>query len=158
MFQDGKQIAEKTIRVNDPLTVGGYTFHQNGFGPAPDVVIRDAEGRPLWTGPIPMTDAAAGFPFAEFAVPGRDVGAPAAPPAPRTGPACCSCCRSAPSGEPRRVAERSPGLEPLALARGESGDAEGTDFSVELRGFGEFTLLIAKRDPGQGIVWAAFGA
>ena len=45
VYQDGKQIADKTIRVNDPLTVGGYTFHQNGFGPAPDVVIRDADGR-----------------------------------------------------------------------------------------------------------------
>ena len=49
------------------------------------------------------------------------------------------------------------GLEPLALVRGESATSEGTDFSVELRSFGEFTLLIAKRDPGQGIVWAAFG-
>ena len=29
------EIARKTIRVNDPLSVGGYTFHQNGFGPAP---------------------------------------------------------------------------------------------------------------------------
>ena len=73
VYRDGQQVAEKTIRVNDPLTVDGYTFHQNGFGPAPDVVIRDAAGRPLWTGPIPMTDEAAGFPFAEFAVPGRDV-------------------------------------------------------------------------------------
>ena len=42
VYQDGRQIADKMIRVNDPLTVGGYTFHQNGFGPAPDVVIRDA--------------------------------------------------------------------------------------------------------------------
>ena len=33
------------------------------------------------------------------------------------------------------------GLEPLALTVGESGTSEGTDFSVELRGFGEFTLL-----------------
>ena len=66
-------MADKTIRVNDPLTVGGYTFHQNGFGPAPDVVIRDQAGKPLWTGPIAMTDSAAGFPLAEFAVPGRDV-------------------------------------------------------------------------------------
>ena len=73
VYQEGRQIAEKTIRVNDPLEVAGYTFHQNGFGPAPDVVIRDADGRPLWTGPIPMTDEAAGSPFAEFAVPGREV-------------------------------------------------------------------------------------
>ncbi len=73
VYQDGKQVADKTIRVNDPLTIGGYTFHQNGFGPAPDVVIRDQAGKPLWTGPVPMTDSAAGFPLTEMAVPGRDV-------------------------------------------------------------------------------------
>jgi cytochrome c biogenesis protein ResB len=49
------------------------------------------------------------------------------------------------------------GLEPLALTRGESDTAAGTDFSVELRGFQDFTLLIAKRDPGQGLVWLAAG-
>lgn len=157
VYQDGRQIAEKVIRVNDPLAVGGYTFHQNGFGPAPDVVIRDAAGRPLWTGPIPMTDAAAGLPFTEFAVPGRDVvlqlllqrasdGA---------GVVLVLPFRAAgtnPDGTPAVI-----GLEPLALTRGESGTSAGTDFSVELRGFSEFTLLIAKRDPGQGLVWIAFG-
>jgi cytochrome c biogenesis protein len=35
VFRDGEQVARKTIRVNDPLAVDGYTFHQNGFGPAP---------------------------------------------------------------------------------------------------------------------------
>ncbi len=73
VYQDGRRIADKVIRVNDPLTVDGYTFHQNGFGPAPDVLIRDQAGQPLWSGPIPMTDQAAGFPFTEFAVPGRAV-------------------------------------------------------------------------------------
>jgi cytochrome c biogenesis protein len=33
---------------------------------------------------------------------------------------------------------------------------EGLDMTVELRGFSEYTLLIAKRDPGAAIVWAAF--
>ena len=51
-----QEIARKTIRVNDPLSVGGYTFHQNGFGPAPHLVIRDAGGRPLWDAQVPMTD------------------------------------------------------------------------------------------------------
>jgi cytochrome c biogenesis protein len=157
VYRDGRQVAEKTIRVNDPLEVDGYTFHQNGFGPAPDVEIRDAEGRPLWTGPIPMTDQAAGFPFAEFAVPGRDValqlllqrgsdgaGVLLVVPFEATG--------TKPDGSPVIQA-----LQPLALVRGESGTSAGTDFSVELRGFGEFTLLIAKRDPGAPIVWTAFG-
>ena len=44
VYQDGQEIARKTIRVNDPLSVGGYTFHQNGFGPAPHLVVRDAAG------------------------------------------------------------------------------------------------------------------
>ena len=32
VFQNGMEIARKTIRVNDPLEVDGYSFHQNGFG------------------------------------------------------------------------------------------------------------------------------
>ena len=75
VFQGGTEIARKTIRVNDPLSIGGYTFHQNGFGPAPDIVIRDrATGDLLWSGPVPLTDAAGGFPFGITAVPGRDAG------------------------------------------------------------------------------------
>ncbi len=157
VYRDGQQIAEKVIRVNDPLEVGGYTFHQNGFGPAPDVAIRDEAGRLLWTGPIPMTDEAAGFPFAEFAVPGRDVvlqlllqrqpdgtGVMLALPFQAMG--------TNPDGTPRIV-----GLEPVALARGETANPDGTDFAIELRGFADYTLLIAKRDPGQGLVWIAFG-
>ena len=74
VFQDGREIARKTIRVNDPLAVGGYTFHQNGFGPAPHLVIRDAEGKPLWDAQVPMTDSARGSPYVTMAVPGRDFG------------------------------------------------------------------------------------
>src|SRR5262245_33701752 len=157
VYQDGKQIADKTIRVNDPLTVDGYTFHQNGFGPAPDVVIRDRAGKPLWTGPIPMTDQAAGLPFAEFAVPGRDVALQLLLQRQDDGTGILLALpfRSAgtnPDGSPQVV-----GLEPVALARGESASPAGTDFSIELRDFSAYTLLIAKKDPGQGIVWTAFG-
>jgi hypothetical protein len=49
------------------------------------------------------------------------------------------------------------GMEPLALTRGETRTSEGTDFSVDPRAFREKTLLIAKKDPGAAIVWAAFG-
>ena len=34
--------------------------------------------------------------------------------------------------------------------------SQGLDLSIGLTDFGEFTLLIAKRDPGQGLVWIAF--
>ncbi len=83
VFQDGREIARKTIRVNDPLAIAGYTFHQNGFGPAPYLVIRDTAGKPLWDAAVPMTDAAADSPYATLSVPGSGSRAPAAPDASR---------------------------------------------------------------------------
>ena len=158
VYQDGREIARKTIRVNDPLSVAGYTFHQNGFGPAPYLVVRDAEGRPLWDGAVPLTDAAAGSPYGIVAVPGRDLGLQL-------------LLRRAADGTgvvlvlPYRVVGTNPdgtpiaqNFTPLALAKGETGEARDVGLSVELRSVGEYTLLIAKRDPGQGLVWLAFAS
>jgi cytochrome c biogenesis protein len=157
VYQDGVEVARKTIRVNDPLAVAGYTFHQNGFGPAPDLVIRDAEGGLLWSGPVPLTDQAAGFPFGVLPVPGRDVGLQL-------------LLQRAADGRgillvlPYRIRGQQPDgspdveeLVPLAIARGETQTAPGIDFSVGLRGFSDFTILIAKRDPGLPLIWTAFG-
>ena len=47
---------------------------------------------------------------------------------------------------------------PSRSPAGESAAPDGTDFSLELRGFSDYTLLIAKKDPGQGIVWVAFAS
>jgi cytochrome c biogenesis protein ResB len=47
------------------------------------------------------------------------------------------------------------GVMPLQV--GQPYTLDNIDFSVELRSFADFTLLIAKRDPGQGLVWLAFG-
>jgi cytochrome c biogenesis protein len=157
VFRDGQEIARKTIRVNDPLAVGGYTFHQNGFGPAPDLVLRDARGEVLWSGPVALTDQAAGFPYGVLSVPGRDLGVRL-------------LLQRAEDGRgivlvlPYRIlgtnADGTPHVEdlvPMAIAAGETQTAPGIDFTVELRAFSDFTLLIAKRDPGQGLVWLAFG-
>jgi cytochrome c biogenesis protein len=157
VYQDGREIARKTIRVNDPLSVAGYTFHQNGFGPAPDIAIRDLQGRPLWVGPMPMTDEAAGFPLTEFTVPGRDVALQVLLQRAADGRGVILVLPFRVVGENADGSPRIEGLQPLALTRGESAVSAGTDFSVELRGFSDFTLLIAKKDPGQGLVWLAFG-
>jgi cytochrome c biogenesis protein len=157
VYQDGHQVADKVIRVNDPLEVDGYVFHQNGYGPAPDITIRDAAGKPLWTGPVPMTDTAAGFPFAEFAVPGRDVALQLLLQKSVAGAGVLlvlpfQAQGTNPDGTPNVV-----GLGPVALERGESAVPGGTDFSIELRDFSQYTLLIAKKDPGAPVAWAAFG-
>jgi len=157
VYQDGKQLARKTIRVNDPLTVGGYTFHQNGFGPAPDIEIRSTvDGAILWTGPVPLTDSAGGLPYGAIPIPGRPYGLE-------------MLLRSSESGVGTLVAlpynvrgtnaDGTPDIArgfPVAVVNGETKDMAGVDLSLTLRGFSQYTLLIAKRDPGQGIVWAAF--
>jgi cytochrome c biogenesis protein len=48
-------------------------------------------------------------------------------------------------------------LFPLAVAPGETAGSPDLDFTVTLRSVGAYSLLIAKQDPGQGIVWLAFG-
>jgi cytochrome c biogenesis protein ResB len=47
-------------------------------------------------------------------------------------------------------------LQPFLLERGQSRQPAGLDFSVGLADFSDYTLLIAKHDPGQGLIWLAF--
>ena len=157
VYQDGREIARKTIRVNDPLSVAGYTFHQNGFGPAPHIVLRSAAGAVLWDAPVPMTDAAAGLPYATVGVPGRDMGLKLLldREADGTGVVIVIPYRivgTAADGQPIEELYQA-----VDLHRGDSKVSQGLDLSIGLADFGEFTLLIAKSDPGQGLVWVAFG-
>ena len=157
VFQDGQEIAHKTIRVNDPLAIGGYTFHQNGFGPAPHLVIRDDAGKPLWDAQVPMTDSAGGLPYVTMAVPGRDFGLQLLLTRDDQG-------RGVVLVLPYRIlGEGTDGpivqnLTAVNLLRGDTRVSDELGVSLELTDFGEYTLLIAKRDPGQGIVWLAFAS
>jgi cytochrome c biogenesis protein len=157
VFQDGALLARKTIRVNDPLTAGGYTFHQNGFGPAPDIEIRSTLDQSiLWSGPVPLTDSAGGLPYGAIPIPGRPYGLELL--LNRTDEGVGTLVAEAyvvrgtnPDGTP----DVARGF-PVAVVNGETAAMEGLDLSLSLRGFSQYTLLIAKRDPGQGIIWAAF--
>jgi len=158
VFQDGREVARKTIRVNDPLAVGGYTFHQNGFGPAPDLLISDAAGKPLWDGPIPLTDRAADQPYGTMSVPGRDIGLLLLlrRQADGTGVVLVQPYRSI--GQESDGSPKLDMLTPVALTAGEAQVPPGLDFSIGVRRFSDYTLIIAKKDPGQGIVWTAFAS
>ena len=159
IFRDGQEIARKTIRVNDPLSIDGYTFHQNGFGPAPDIVIRDRSGGILWSGPVPLTDSNDGSPYDTMAVPGRDVGLAMLLLRATDG---TGVLRLLPYRYAGAATDGTAGFEPLLpafdLRRGDSATSPTVDFSIELRSFADYTLVIAKKDPGQGIVWLAFAS
>jgi cytochrome c biogenesis protein len=156
VYQHGVEVARKTIRVNDPLAIAGYTFHQNGFGPAPDLVVSDPDGDVLWTGPVPLTDQASGLPFGVLPVPGRDVGLQMLLTRADDGRGIVLVLPYRVTGE---LPDGSPDVEelvPMAIAVGETQTAPGIDFAVGLRGFSDYTILIAKHDPGLPFVWAAF--
>jgi cytochrome c biogenesis protein len=158
VFKDGQEIARKTIRVNDPLSVDGYTFHQNGFGPAPDLVIRDRQGSVLWSGPVALTDTNNGLPYDTMAVPGRDVGLAMLLQRADDG---TGVLRVLPYRYAGTSTDGTAGFQPLGLLeiiRGEEATSQDIDFSIELRSFADYSLIIAKKDPGQGIVWLAFGS
>jgi len=157
VYQNGAEVARKTIRVNDPLGVGGYTFHQNGFGPAPILDVRDtSDGSVLWSGPVALTDAAGGMPFGALPVPGRSLGLQLLLSRDASGVGTLVVVPYRITGtNPDGTPQAAFGF-PAALQRGETGRLEGLDLSVSLRAFSDYTLLIAKRDPGQPIIWGAF--
>jgi len=156
VFQDGRQIARKTIRVNDPLSVGGYTFHQNGFGPAPHIVVRDAAGKPLWDAPVPLTDSAADSPYGILAVPGRDLGLQLLLRRDTTGQGVVLVLPYRVVGTDSDGNPIPQDFTPAALSKGDTADMSDLGISVQLTDFTDYTLLIAKRDPGQGLIWLAF--
>lgn len=158
VYRDGQLIARKVIRVNDPLAVDGYTFHQNGFGPAPDIEIRSIDdGSVVWSGPVALTDQAMGRPFGAIPVPGRQFGLQLLLDRSEEGIGALVLLAYAvngvnPDGTPRIV----PAPFPYYVVRGDTVAMDGLGLSFELRGFTDYTLLIAKRDPGAPIVWGAF--
>ena len=156
VFQDGRLLEEKTIRVNDPLTAGGYTFHQNGFGPAPDIELRARDGSILWSGPVPLTDSVAGLPLGALPVPGREFGLQLA--LDRT-PEGVGTLIALPYVIHGTNPDGTPDVRfgtPVATIKGETIDMGGLDMTLTLRSFSDYTLLIAKRDPGAPIIWLAF--
>jgi cytochrome c biogenesis protein len=156
VYQNGAELARKTIRVNDPLAVAGYTFHQNGFGPAPHIIIRDASGAPLWDAKVPLTGSAGGSPYETMAVPGRDLGLQLLLGRDTTGEGVLVVLPYRIVGKNPDGTDKVENYDAVRLRKGDEQVSDQLGISVTLADFGEYTLLIAKRDPGQGIVWAAF--
>jgi cytochrome c biogenesis protein len=157
VYRDGGLLARKTIRVNDPLTAGGYTFHQNGFGPAPDLEIRSTlDDSVLWSGPVPLTDQAGGRPYGAMPIPGRLYGLEFLLDRTEDGVGTLVALPYAVNGTNTDGTPKIVRGFPVLAVRGETVRIEGLDLSLELSGFSDYTLLIAKRDPGAPIIWLAF--
>jgi cytochrome c biogenesis protein len=157
VYRDGDLLARKVIRVNDPLSVAGFTFHQNGFRPAPDIVIRDSKGQLLWNGPVALKDSVAGSPHGVMSVPGEEnLGLEMLLTKTTDGTTGVLFLPYRATGLNPDGTPITKSLTPFFVPVGGVAGSPDTDFYVQLLDLQNATILVAKEDPGQGIVWFAF--
>ncbi len=157
VYRDGELLARKVIRVNDPLEVAGYSFHQNFFGPAVDLAIRSADGGVLWDGWVPLDAASADRPYARLAVPGTDIGLEMLLDRAEGKAPLLAVIGSRQTGTQSDGTPRFDAIFVGGLAPGTSLAPEAAGLTIDLRAIGAYTGIVAKRDPGLGLVWLAFG-
>ena len=153
VFQDGREIARKDIRVNDPLDVQGFVFHQNTFGPSVDLTIHDPTGQLVWTGPMILDDTIGGFPSGFTTIPGSDVGVLAVLTRTADGTAALLL-----QGVGQAVdGGASPTLFRTLIGLGGTIDpAEAAGYSIAWDRTSAWTGMVVKNDPGAPVIWIAF--
>jgi cytochrome c biogenesis protein len=153
VYQAGQEVARKRIRVNDPLTVAGFTFHQNTFGPAESLEIRDDTGRLVWTGPVILDTEALGLPAGTTSIPGSDIGLELVLTRDDGGAPSLALVgyRQAPDAQTAEVlfADR------VGLG-GATDPATTAGYTLRWTDASAWTGMVVKTDPGAWIVWLAF--
>lgn len=155
VYRDGAEVARKTIRVNDPLTVDGYVFHQNTFGPAAELTVHDASGALVWDGPLLLDDELLDRPQGFMTIPGAPVGLVAVL---SEGADGASQLVMQGIGPVDPVSGESETLFLATIPIGVTTDPEVTaGHAINWAGIGAWTGMVIKNDPGQPIIWLAFG-
>jgi cytochrome c biogenesis protein len=154
VYQDGREIARKTIRVNDPLSVAGYVFHQNTFGPSASLDIRDLTGNLVWSGPIVMVpDEQTGFPSAFLTIPGSQIGLQMVLVRASDGTGLLRIFGVGPAD----ASGGTPLFFQVALGLGATSiPADTSGYSIGWTKAGGWSGMVIKNDPGQGLIWVAF--
>jgi cytochrome c biogenesis protein len=160
VFQDGEQVARKEIRVNDPLEVQGYVFHQNTFGPAVDLTIHDPDGGLVWTGPLLLDGQVSGFPSGFMTIPGSDVGLLAVLTKTADGVGALVLQGvGLPNVEDDGAGGQVDGTDLFRVVVGLGGTVDPSaagGYAVTWDRAGAWTGMVIKNDPGAPVIWIAF--
>jgi cytochrome c biogenesis protein len=150
LYDNGVQVAEGTIRVNDPLHYGDVSFFQSFFGPAADIRVADASGISVFEGGVPLLWASADNTksIGRFDVPGSDlvvyvVGAASGVVDPAIQP-----------GQMQLEVYQGDASTPIGIEvvdQGQPVQIAGLEFTFQRER--QYTGLIASRDPGAPLVW-----
>lgn len=150
VYRRGERIARKEVTVNDPLSVDGWVFHQNFFGPAVELDVRDESGLILYAGSVVLDGNLGGKPEGLLAIPDSDVSLELLLAKGNGGIAELTVIGARqPTGE-----QAGPQVAfGAVLNTGDGYWAPDPGIGIEFRKPSSYIGLIAKRDPGQGLIW-----
>ena len=153
VYRNGEQVARKIIRVNDPLEVDGYVFHQNTFGPAESLSIWDDTGQLVWDGPVLLDGSLAGRPQGFMTIPGSQLGLLAVLDRATDGTALLAL-----SGITAQTLPDGGNVCFLQVVGLGATTQPGTTcgYTIGWASAGAYTGMVIKRDPGQGFIWVAY--
>jgi cytochrome c biogenesis protein len=155
VYRNGEEVARKIIRVNDPLEVDGYVFHQNTFGPAENLSIWDSGGLLVWDGPVLLDGALAGLPQGFLTIPGSQMGLLVVLNRATDGTALLAL--SGITADELPTGGNVCFLQVLGLgATTEPGKTCG--YTIGWASAGAYTGMVIKRDPGQWFIWIAYSS
>jgi cytochrome c biogenesis protein len=150
VYENGVQVAEQTIRVNQPLRYGDVSFFQSFFGPAADLRVTNAAGATVFDTGVPLlwrssddTKAIGSFSLPEQNLTVYVIGVASG----RVDPEIRA-------GQMQLEVYQGSASTPIAIEvvdQGQPVSVAGLDFTF-LRER-QFTGLIASRDPGAPLVW-----
>lgn len=154
VYRAGERIARKEVTVNDPLSVDGWSLHENFFGPAVELDVRDTGGRVLYSGAVLLDGRLAGKPEGLLRVPGTDVSLELLLAKGEGGVAELTVLGVRP---PSTAGAGTAAPEILFGAVMRTGDGylvPESGIGIEFRRPTSYIGVIARRDPGQGFIWA----
>jgi len=154
VYRDGREVARKTIRVNDPLEVGGFVFHQNTFGAAETLEVRDPTGRLVWHAPVLMDGQVLGKPQGLLSLPGSPYGVFVILDRDATGAGRLTLVGT--DGTIDDDGSLVPIFADQVALGGTTDLARTAGYAIRWTKAGAFTGIVAKRDPGQPIIWLAY--
>lgn len=150
IYRAGEPIARKEVTVNDPLSVDGWVFHENFFGPAVEIDVRDDAGLILYSGAVLLDGQLSGKPEGLLRVPGTDVSLELLLAKGEGGVAELTVIGVRPPPNPEAAPEIAFGA---VLRTGDGYFVPDPAIGIEFRKPSSYVGLIAKRDPGQGLIW-----
>jgi cytochrome c biogenesis protein len=153
VYRDGQQVARKIIRVNDPLEVDGYVFHQNTFGPAAELTIHDVAGNLLWDGPVLLAEELGGRPQGFMTIPGTGIGLVLVLARTAEGAPLLAVTGLQATGSPDQYDTLF--IRGLGLGATSTPDATA-GYVIGWRAASAYTGMVIKRDPGQNLIWIAY--